>query len=44
MTAFGRALKAVFGDAEVAATVIVIPGGFVDPEMLVQVEVDAVVG
>ncbi|KAL9106335.1 MAG: hypothetical protein Q9227_008604 [Pyrenula ochraceoflavens] len=39
----GRALKAVFGDLEVAATAVVV-NGFVDPEMLVEVEVDAIVG
>ncbi|KAL9620122.1 MAG: hypothetical protein Q9160_005328 [Pyrenula sp. 1 TL-2023] len=43
-TAVGRALKAVFSDVEVAATMIVVPNGFVDPDMMVEIELDAVVG
>lgn len=44
----GEALKESFGGSDddpnigVAATMIVVPGGFVDPDMLVEVEVDAI--
>lgn len=45
----GEGFREVFGKGEgggelgTAATMIVVPGGFVDEEMLVEVEVDAIV-
>lgn len=43
----GKAFKKIFGQDDgngVAATMLVVPGGFVDREMLVEIEMDAMVG